>query len=124
MKRRIVINVETTATGIGWDIAKGDDAWLKSLGFELDFAEVERAKQDRKQSYKDYLQSPEWREKATAAKEKAGWKCQICNRDGNYSTLNAHHRTYERVRNELPEDLIVLCGGCHEVFHSNGRLAK
>ena len=124
MKRRIVINAWVTETGIGHDIANGDFAWLKSHGWELDFTEVERAKEGRKQSYKEYLQSPEWRARATAAKTMAGWRCQVCNKPGDYSTLNAHHRTYERVRNELPEDLIVLCGDCHEVFHSNGKLAK
>lgn len=124
MRRRIVINVETTPAGIAFDIAKGDDAWLRSLGWDLDLVQVERAKESRRKSYRDYLRSPEWRERATAAKETAGWKCQICNKPGNYSSLNAHHRTYDRVRNELPEDLIVLCGDCHDVFHANGKLAK
>lgn len=65
--------------------------------------------------YQAYINSPEWRAKADAAKARAGHRCQLCNRDG---PLDAHHRTYERFGGgELPEDLTVLCRGCHEHFH-------
>lgn len=71
--------------------------------------------------YYDYIESDGWREKADRAKLRAGMRCQLCNR---YGTLNAHHRTYERLGNELEEDLIVLCRDCHKMFHANRKVAS
>jgi 5-methylcytosine-specific restriction endonuclease McrA len=69
-------------------------------------------------SYKDwyleYLQSPEWRARAEAAKARFGYRCGLCNVNG---PLETHHRTYERVGNELPEDLVPLCADCHGAYH-------
>jgi hypothetical protein len=67
-----------------------------------------------KAQYLEYLNSPEWVEKTTLAKERAGHKCQLCNSN---KKLNTHHRTYERIKNELESDLIVLCEKCHSTFH-------
>lgn len=70
-------------------------------------------------NYDDYIQSKDWRERADAAKERAGHRCQVC-----YSPdqLDAHHRTYERLGNELPSDITVLCRNCHTLFHKSGRM--
>jgi hypothetical protein len=65
-------------------------------------------------SYTDYLQTDAWKERARAAKDRAGWRCAVCPSGVN---LEAHHRTYERVGCELPEDLVVLCGWCHRRHH-------
>jgi 5-methylcytosine-specific restriction endonuclease McrA len=68
--------------------------------------------------YKDYLSSQRWKRKARAARQRAGYRCQLCNgRDG---TLEVHHRTYERLGFELPGDLIVLCSVCHGRHHGKG----
>lgn len=67
--------------------------------------------------YKEYIKSPEWKQKAEVAKEKAGWKCQVCNKDGNRTTLHAHHRTYNNLGDEKDGDIIVLCAKCHGLFH-------
>lgn len=66
--------------------------------------------------YYEYIKSDEWRAKADAAKERAGFRCQVCNA-GLGIVLHAHHRTYERLGNELPEDITVLCKRCHYTFH-------
>jgi hypothetical protein len=71
--------------------------------------------------YHAYLKSPDWKAKRDDRVKAAGGRCQVCNARQN---LECHHRTYERIGHELPEDLIVLCDGCHGLFHSNGRLAK
>jgi 5-methylcytosine-specific restriction endonuclease McrA len=68
-------------------------------------------------NYYEYIVSDEWRTKAIEAKKRAGWKCQVCNKPGTALTLKAHHRTYERLGHENPEDITVLCSGCHEKFH-------
>ncbi len=69
--------------------------------------------------YREYIRSDEWRETATAAKVRADWRCQVCNRPSTDVTLDAHHRTYERLGHELPEDITVLCRDCHELYESN-----
>jgi len=67
------------------------------------------------EQYRDYIGSPAWRDRAEQARERAGYRCQLCNRKGE---LHVHHRTYERLGRELDEDLIVLCAACHKHFHS------
>lgn len=63
--------------------------------------------------YHDYLQSQEWKEKATREKIKNP-NCSLCNRKGD---LHVHHRTYVRAGKEQDGDLIVLCSDCHNIFH-------
>jgi hypothetical protein len=76
--------------------------------------------------YHDYLQTPEWREKARACKERAGWRCQLCNvldrSKGGPAVLQAHHRTYERIYHEDDGDLTCLCNDCHTLFSLKGKL--
>lgn len=64
--------------------------------------------------YRAYLQTPAWRERADAAKARAGWECALCTSSEH---LNVHHRTYERLGAERPEDLVVLCRRCHQRHH-------
>lgn len=71
-----------------------------------------------KYEYKRYLNTPEWKQKSMGCKQRAGYRCAICNGTSN---LQAHHRTYVRAGNELPEDLTALCGRCHSIVH--GRVA-
>lgn len=75
-------------------------------------------------NYDEYIQTAEWRQRAEAAKQRAGNRCQICNRPAPRVTLEAHHRTYERLGHELPEDLTVLCRGCHELYEANRRIPR
>ncbi len=72
--------------------------------------------------YADYLASDVWRRRRVRHLEYAGARCQLCNSDS--QPLHVHHRTYERRGYESAADLIVLCKGCHALFHENGRLAK
>lgn len=72
--------------------------------------------------YHDYIKTEAWRERAEAAKQRVGHRCQICNRPATRVTLDVHHRTYERLGNERPEDLTVLCRGCHELYEKNRRM--
>ncbi len=65
-------------------------------------------------AYEKYIQSPEWRIRADMAKYRAGFLCQSC---GKTSDLQAHHRTYERLGHELPDDIEVLCSECHKARH-------
>lgn len=72
--------------------------------------------------YTTYLKTFHWQRKRREALKTAGHSCQICNCQKHVSGLTVHHRTYERVGEELPADLIVMCRSCHDLFH--GKLAK
>ncbi len=72
--------------------------------------------------YNDYIKTEEWRQRAEAAKVRAGQRCQICNRAAPRVTLTVHHRTFERLGQEQPEDLTVLCRGCYELYDKNRRI--
>jgi DNA repair exonuclease SbcCD ATPase subunit len=72
--------------------------------------------------YHTYIQSPQWREKAEEAKARAGNRCEVCNRSRAEVQLDAHHRTYERLGNEVPEDITVLCRDCHQLYEDAKRL--
>lgn len=79
---------------------------------------------DRPVNYREYILSAAWREKAEAAKERAGQRCQVCNRPRGEVMLDAHHRTYDRLGNEAPEDITVLCRDCHSLYEANKRAKK
>ena len=65
--------------------------------------------------YDDYIISPEWRQRCAEARLRAGNKCQLC---GETRGLHVHHNTYARLGAELPTDIVVLCTGCHRIFHA------
>jgi len=70
--------------------------------------------------YKKYLQSDEWKVKAEACKKLADYKCNRCDE---VTKLQAHHKTYDRVGEELQEDLECLCEMCHNKEHNiSGKL--
>lgn len=75
----------------------------------------------RSMPYREYLRTPEWQTRRKRHLKSAGYKCQVCNASS--TRLDVHHRTYERRGEELFKDLIVLCRGCHELFHKEGKLA-
>jgi 5-methylcytosine-specific restriction endonuclease McrA len=74
-------------------------------------------------SYGNYLRSAAWHEAAAAAVARAGGCCQVCGADRWLVRLDVHHNTYERLGRERPADLVVLCRGCHRLFHRHGKLA-
>jgi hypothetical protein len=77
-----------------------------------------------KVDYYDYIASPQWKVRADAAKARAFYRCQVCNRGRDEGArLDAHHRTYTRLGNERPEDITVLCHECHELFTFRDRAA-
>lgn len=60
--------------------------------------------------YLDYLNSDLWKQRRMALLEKAEFKCRAC---GENDCLEVHHLTYERLGNEDPNDLVVLCKSHH-----------
>jgi hypothetical protein len=70
-------------------------------------------------SYAEYLRSPGWKARRKLALSAARHRCQVCN---GKRKLQVHHRTYERIGRERPDDLVVLCNACHALFHDGGRM--
>lgn len=68
-----------------------------------------------------YLRSPHWATTRKVALERAERRCQVCNAKDN---LDVHHRTYERLGEERPADLTVLCRRCHDLFHGATTVTK
>ncbi len=75
--------------------------------------------ESEKEKYSEYLRSKHWQETRKGALERAHNRCQLCNSPDN---LHVHHRTYENIGKENPEDLIALCRGCHYLFHKRMKL--
>lgn len=67
-----------------------------------------------KMSLDEYLKTREWKVKRNRALIQAGSRCQVC---ASTHRLEVHHRTYERLGNELLSDLVVLCRSCHRHYH-------
>lgn len=65
--------------------------------------------------YHAYLQTAEWRELRRLHISIAEHRCDRCRRRG--VPLELHHRSYERLGHEWPEDLEVLCRDCHAAHH-------
>lgn len=84
------------------------------------FVPAGRGEELAKMAYPDYLLTPEWQQRRTIMLDRAGRRCQVCNRS---ESLHVHHRTYERRGVEEIADLIVLCEDCHGLYHGKGRLA-
>ncbi len=62
-------------------------------------------------SKEEYYQSEEWATKRLFALYRASHRCDRC---GSKGPLQVHHITYDRLYNERPEDLEVLCIKCHK----------
>lgn len=73
----------------------------------------------RSMPYREYLQTPEWKERRIEALRRAGRRCQVCSASGG---LDVHHRSYERRGAERASDLTVLCRPCHSLFHKSSEL--
>lgn len=61
-----------------------------------------------------YYQSAKWKEISDECKRLSDYKCSMC---GSTESLNAHHLTYERLGEELQEDLLCVCEECHKKIH-------
>lgn len=70
-------------------------------------------------AYKDYIKSDVWKARRLRAIALAENHCQVCHAE---ARLDVHHNTYERLGHERDADLVVLCRGCHDLFHNDGRL--
>jgi len=67
---------------------------------------------DLSPEYLAYIKSERWQQKRRWTLSLANGVCQECGmRD---APLEVHHLTYERLGNERPTDLVVVCRECHK----------
>lgn len=64
--------------------------------------------------YPDYLRSQEWLAKRQPVMERANGVCEECRMN---EATDIHHKTYDRVGAEPPEDLSAVCRLCHNCLH-------
>lgn len=69
--------------------------------------------ESRKTQYRKYLKSEAWYVRRSVVLKRDRNKCQDCGGDAQ----DVHHLTYERIFEELPEDLVSLCRPCHQIRH-------
>jgi hypothetical protein len=62
----------------------------------------------------EYLRSAHWRHVRQVKLLAAGERCQVCG--ARVGQLDVHHTTHERLGDERPDDLVVLCSVHHELF--------
>jgi 5-methylcytosine-specific restriction protein A len=74
-----------------------------------------KRKAKKKARYAAHLRSPSFRALRKQAFERDGYRCVDC---GGSEKLEADHRTYARVPNELLEDLETRCKDCHLRRHA------
>ena len=72
-------------------------------------------RQDRKDAYALYLQSPEWKNRSRLTLERDRYKCQGCL---NAPATEVHHKNYDHRGDELLFDLVSVCRACHEKIHN------
>jgi len=70
--------------------------------------------------YGEYLKTAHWQSVRQEALKRFDHACAVCNWSERLSStgwLEVHHRTYERLGEERPADVIVLCDRHHRMFH-------
>lgn len=72
----------------------------------------------REMPYREYLLTDHWRAVREATLRRAHWSCRMCGG----KAWQAHHLTYERRGEELPEDTVALCDACHKMWHETWQL--
>ncbi len=70
---------------------------------------------DRMIQYAKYINSDKWKSFRLSIIKQRGHRCEVCMNED--KVIHAHHLTYERFMNELPEDIQLLCVDCHRNVH-------
>lgn len=69
---------------------------------------------EHSQEYKQALASKHWKSLRAIALSGTGGRCEGCGTHESETSLELHHKTYERLGWELPNDVELLCPGCHK----------
>lgn len=67
-------------------------------------------------AYLRRIHSAEWKVFRMTIMAQRGAKCEQC---PSVRNIQLHHMTYERLGNELPQDVMLLCDDCHRGIHGH-----
>ncbi len=70
--------------------------------------------EQRRITYKNYINSHEWEARRVKVLERAGHRCEGCLTQ---PAVHVHHLTYDNIFDELAFQLVALCKRCHEKAH-------
>lgn len=71
------------------------------------------------EKYDDYLKTKHWRAKRKAIIDERKGICEKCKKKiVEKGKMHVHHKTYVRIGDELPSDLMLLCEDCHHAIHN------
>lgn len=91
-----------------------DDDWGDDDTDDWDEDEEYQIEQLKSMPYQQYLQTDHWQSIRKRELKYADYRCRLCDEDVN---LQVHHRTYDRIGCERPNDVTALCQECHEKHH-------
>ena len=69
--------------------------------------------------YVEYLKSDHFCELRERILARWDHRCSVCYEHQVDTTMDIHHRTYDRLHQEKTTDVILLCRRCHDLFHDN-----
>lgn len=81
-----------------------------------------KKKEAWKRKYLDYLRSDEWAKIRVEMLTKFNFTCNRCGDKKHRSQLHVHHKNYDRLFNENPDDLELLCVSCHNSEHKTVKI--
>jgi hypothetical protein len=94
------------------DVEKKEELLNRRSDFSREQVELRREKWW--DNYHEYLASVEWAKIRAKVFRRAGGVCECC---CDATARHCHHVTYDRLGNELLEDLLAVCIPCHEEIH-------
>ncbi len=70
-----------------------------------------------KEAYNYYIKSEQWRIKRTEILKSRGKVCEVCGQNLTNIPAHVHHKTYNNLGDEHPNDLLIVCEDCHKAIH-------
>ena len=77
-----------------------------------------------RENYYKYLETPHWKQFCVDIQRERNGKCEGCGIENRTAfqkfgmRLNVHHKTYDNIGHEKPEDVELLCYRCHMNRHA------
>jgi len=87
---------------------------------QLIFLENSKSYKEKIEEYGDFLDSEEWKSIRNKLIDERGLVCEKCYKECKKYELYVHHKNYDHeFGTERDEDLILLCGNCHNEMHQD-----
>jgi len=114
-KDLVPVDVIESMSEVDEGIIKTHSEKINNYANALNDALKSLEKQDRKEKYYEYLESPEWKHKRLKVLNRDRHVCQCCLEK---TATIVHHLTYAHIYNEPLFELVSVCAECHEKIHN------